>query len=139
MPNKRIHNSTISIICCSWPLKPYIFWNPIIWWWQWPRQIHTKKQRHRYTLHRHWQRQSQIQSASKTQCIQYFSNEGVQGYQIWRVFPNFPPKIQIQSASKTQCMLYFWKAGGSRISNMAYPTKPFHQKTFHNNFYQTLV
>ena len=30
---------------------------------------------------------------------------------------------QIQSASKTQCMLYSLKAGGSRISNIAFPPK----------------
>ena len=30
---------------------------------------------------------------------------------------------QRQSGSKTQCILYFWKAGGSRISNMAFPPK----------------
>ena len=43
-------------------------------------------------------------------------------------------QIQIQSASKTQCMLYFLKAGGSRISNMAFPpklsTKHFPHKLF---------
>ena len=36
----------ISIVWCFRPYKPYIFWKLIIWWWQWPRQILTKRRRH---------------------------------------------------------------------------------------------
>ena len=36
----------ISIVWCFRPYKPYIFWKLIIWWWQWPRRILTKRQRH---------------------------------------------------------------------------------------------
>ena len=39
----------ISIAWCFRPYKPYIFWKLIIWWWQWPRRILTKRQRHTYT------------------------------------------------------------------------------------------
>ena len=39
----------ISIVWCFRPYKPYIFWKLIIWWWQWPRRILTKRQRHTYT------------------------------------------------------------------------------------------
>ena len=43
----------ISIEWCFRPYKPYIFWKLIIWWWQWPRRILTKRQiqrqRHTYT------------------------------------------------------------------------------------------
>ena len=41
----------VSTIWCSRPYKPYIFWKLIIWWWQWPRRILTKRQiqGHTYT------------------------------------------------------------------------------------------
>ena len=44
---------------------------------------------------------------------------------------------QRHSGSKSQCILYSWKAGGSRISNMAFPPKiptTFFHQTFHRTF-----
>ena len=68
----------ISIEWCFRPYKPYIFWKLIIWWWQWPRQILTKRQiqrqRHRYT--------DKCKVLPRPNVCYIYQKQGVQGFII---------------------------------------------------------
>ena len=66
----------ISIVWCFRPYKPYIFWKLIIWWWQWPRRILTKRQRHTYTD------KDKYKVLPRPNVCYIYQKQGVQGFKI---------------------------------------------------------
>ena len=70
----------ISIVWCFRPYKPYIFWKLIIWWWQWPRRILTKRQiqrqRHTYTD------KDKYKVLPRPNVCYIYQKQGVQGFEI---------------------------------------------------------
>jgi len=60
----------------SRPYKPYIFWKLIIWWWQWPRRILTKRQRHTYTDN------DKYKVLPRPNVCYIYQKQGVEGFKI---------------------------------------------------------
>ena len=80
----------ISIVWCFRPYKPYIFWKLIIWWWQWPRRILTKRQiqrqRHTYTD------KDKYKVLPRPNVCYIYQKQGVQGFKILYWLSSFDDK-----------------------------------------------
>ena len=77
---RTVTSPFISTVWCFRPYKPYIFWKLIIWWWQWPRRILTKRQiqrqRHTYTD------KDKYKVLPRPNVCYIYQKQGVQGFKI---------------------------------------------------------